>query len=105
MLLFSGRPDPEWAVTGDHVTRLAEIWAALKPAAPRSDSAPKLGYRGVELQTDDGASYLAAAGYVTHSRAGASETRVDAGRVFERAVIASAPPGTVPPGAPGLDPT
>ena len=105
MLLFSGRPDPEWPVADDHVTRLGDIWATLTPIAPRSAPAPKLGYRGVELHVDDGVSYLAVAGHVTKSRAGASETRGDAGRVFERALIASAPPGTVPPGAPGLDPT
>jgi len=105
MLLFSGRPDPEWPVPDDHVTRLGDIWATLTPIAPRSAPPPKLGYRGVELQVEDGASYLAVAGHVTKSQAGARETRADAGRVFERALIGSAPPGTVPPGAAGLDPT
>lgn len=104
MLIFSGRPDPEWPVPDDHVTRLDDIWAALTPIAPQSAPAPKLGYRGVELHVDDGTSYLAVAGLVTKSRAGAAETRTDPGRVFERALIASAPPGTVPPGAPGPDP-
>jgi hypothetical protein len=105
MLLFSGRPDPEWPVPDDQVTRLADIWAALTPIASGSAPTPKLGYRGVELHEDDDTSYLAVAGLVTKSRAGAAETRTDPGRVFERALIASAPPGTVPPGAPGLDPT
>ena len=75
MLLFSGRPDPEWPVPDDHVTRLSDIWATLTPIAPRSPPAPKLGYRGVELHVDDGALYLAVAGHVTESRAGVSETR------------------------------
>jgi hypothetical protein len=105
MLLYSGRPDPEWAVTDDEVRRLAGIWATLTPAASRSASAPKLGYRGVELHLDDGVSYLADAGHVTISRGGVSETRLDAGRVFEQALLASAPPDTIPPGATGLDPT
>jgi hypothetical protein len=105
MLVFSGRPDPEWSVPGDHVTRLLEIWATLEPAPPRAASAPKLGYRGVEFSLDAGESYLADAGHVTRSRGGVSETRIDAGRVFERALIASAPPDTIPPGAAGLDPS
>jgi hypothetical protein len=103
MLVFSGRPDPEWTVTVDQVRRLDEIWAALGPAPPRSPSAPKLGYRGVELHLDDGSSYLASAGQVTKTLSGASETRVDPDRRFERVLIATAPPGSLPPGTHGPD--
>ena len=102
MLLYSGRPDPQWAVSDDQVQRLVAIWATLTPVATRT-AAPKLGYRGVELHLDDGASYLADTSGVTRSRSGSSETRADAGRAFERGLIDTAPPGTMPPGAPGGD--
>ena len=100
MLLYSGRPDPQWAVSDDQVERLAGIWTTLTPTATRA-AASKLGYRGVELHLDDGESYLADASGVTRSREGSSETRADPGRAFERGIIDTAPPGTIPPGAPG----
>jgi hypothetical protein len=102
MLVYSGRPDPEWTVDAEAVQRLDAVWAGLSPVTPQS-SEPKLGYRGIELRQDDGVAYLANAGFVTRSGGSESETRADAGREFERTLIATAPAGVLPPGLPGPD--
>jgi hypothetical protein len=94
-LLYSGRPNPEWALTDGDAERLVALWSALLPA--RAAAAPEsgLGYRGCVLrdgvrrwQAFDGVAILASAASV--------ETRADANRVFELAILVTAPRGTIP---------
>lgn len=100
-LVFSGRPDPLWTVDGHAVAELLAAWPSLTerpaPAAP-----PPLGYRGVVLRAPDGRTWSAFGGAVT-ARSGEDagtvhgEVRDDPGRAFERRLLATAPPGVLPP--------
>ena len=45
--VFSGRPNPTWALTPDQVRALLAHVARLEPASPCSSSRDQLGYRGV----------------------------------------------------------
>ena len=91
-LVYSGRPNPEWDVTGELSARWNELPELEgEPPAP----APPLGYRGVALTAPDGERIEAYGGTVTR---GDGERRADPARGFERAVLASAPPGAVPDG-------
>jgi hypothetical protein len=88
--LYSGRPNPEWDVDDELATR----FDALPPLEGNPPPpAPPLGYRGVALVAGDGTLIEAWGGAVTR---GGRELRADPGREFERAVLASAPPGAVP---------
>ena len=99
VLLYAGLPDPEWPVTNDQVARLLAIWQALDPAIPPTSEAPRLGYRGVELHLEDGVSFTATKGLLTRATARVHESRRDGTQAFERAVIGSAPTGSLPPAA------
>jgi hypothetical protein len=104
-LVFSGRPDPGWRLDAATAARVVAALDAL-PELERAPRAPRtrkrLGYRGCFLAAPDGTRWTAHAGVVVEERAsGAPATRVvrrDDGRAFERLVLATAPPGTLPPG-------
>ncbi|HLJ61010.1 MAG TPA: hypothetical protein VKZ50_14895 [bacterium] len=96
ILLFSGRPDPTWAVPPSIVRSLERAWdrSAAYPGPP--PAAPPLGYRGCLLKSPDLREWLAYGGAVTLRTAGQAESRRDPGRSFERTLLASAPPKAVP---------
>jgi hypothetical protein len=54
LLIFSGRPDPEWSVEGDALDALAE---RVRPAVGRERAYPPqpggLGYRGFLVRNED----------------------------------------------------
>jgi hypothetical protein len=96
--LFSGRPDPAWPLNGRQVETLERLWAGLAPHPAGAALAPALGYRGCRVRSGD-CDWLAYGGTVTRSPGAAQEARADPARAFERAVLASAPPGLLPAGA------
>jgi len=88
--LYSGRPDPVWAVSRRDEATLKRIWARLLPHEGRAPQPPALGYRGCYVSSSRGEWY-AYGGVVTHTLADRHEVRSDADREFERTVLASAP--------------
>jgi len=90
--IYSGRPDPCWQLTKASQQHLENIWKILSPCDEPSATAPSLGYRGCTVDCGQGGIWIAFAGVV--SRAG--EHRADPNRQFERAILNSAPRGTIP---------
>jgi hypothetical protein len=90
--VLSGRPDPTWPVARDVAEELLAIWESL-PATGATASPPALGYRGVFVRDPEGHIWTAYREVVTLE----GETHRDEERRFERAVLASAPSGAVPP--------
>src|SRR5262245_21749479 len=88
--VFSGRPDPSWPVPDALADDLTALWVTLEPWQGPPPEAPQLGYRGVHLT--DSVLYEAYGGCVTC----AGDARRDEERAFERAILASAPPGVLP---------
>ncbi|MDQ6774261.1 MAG: hypothetical protein M3024_14975 [Candidatus Dormibacteraeota bacterium] len=91
--IFSGHPDPAWPVPAAMGEGLAKRWEGLSEWFGERPEPPPLGYRGCHLAAPDGRDFAVFRELV---RLGA-EARRDAEREFERAVLASAPPGTLPP--------
>jgi hypothetical protein len=59
----------------------------------------RLGYRGCDLYHREGSErWRAYRDVVSHTGAGATESRLDPPRHFERTLLASAPLGLIPPG-------
>ena len=98
--LFSGRPDPVWTVAHDTAEQLVERWQRLPPAGEIPPPKPVLGSRGCWLRRPDGWRLVARDGFVVgeqeNGKAGRSAAREDSGRAFERALLATAPPGVLP---------
>jgi hypothetical protein len=92
--LFSGRPDPVWVVSTETVTWLLNRWTGLDTVDEEPEP-PLLGYRGVTLSDPNGPVWRAYGGVVTRSSC-AIERRADIGRVWERAILETAPPNTLP---------
>jgi len=99
-MVFSGRPDPVWPLPADAVEALRELWQGLTPRAAVPAPRSVLGYRGCWIRDPHGAQWRAFDGVVVWEapRRGPSEARRDDARQFERAVLATAPAGTLPPG-------
>ncbi len=99
-LIFSGRPDPTWIVPPNVVDELERLWASLEITGQPLPAAPALGYRGCFLREDQNREWVAFGGVVELKRGGQSEIRRDKERAFEKTLLASAPPGLLPPGLP-----
>jgi hypothetical protein len=91
--VFSGRPDPIWPVPSGLGTRLAQLWEELPEWSGERPVPPPLGYRGGRLTAPDGRVWRAFRELVSLG----PEDRRDGGREFERTLLASAPPGMLPP--------
>jgi hypothetical protein len=92
-LVYSGRRDPTWPVPVELGRRLELLWEGLAPWSGDPPHPPPLGYRGFTLTAPDGRVWTAFRELVTL----ASDRRRDGERQFERSLIASAPPGILPP--------
>ena len=93
-LIFSGRSNPEWAISDAIASDLVSLWSAL-PATRAQEMAPGLGYHGCAL-LDARRRWQAFDGVAVMWSGASSETRSDRARAFERAILATAPAGTIP---------
>ena len=96
--IFSGRRDPEWELPPRAGVELAKALADAPPSGGPESEAPPLGYRGVWLREPSGREWWIYGGLVRSASAGAVEYRLDVGRILERRLFATAPPGTLPEG-------
>lgn len=85
MLVYSGRPDPEWPVEDI----LAEKWLNIYREAPQvSEPVPEtvvLGYRGIQFY-GGGEYYTVSNGYIRHN----NTLKQDAGRKLEKTILQTA---------------
>jgi hypothetical protein len=95
--IFSGRPDPTWPLDAETRSKLQQLFDSLEKYDEIKVSAPTLGYRGAFLRDNAGHAWFAYREVVTLTEPNRSEARKDAGRQFERAIVASAPQGLIPP--------
>jgi hypothetical protein len=96
-LVYSGRPDPAWVVPGSTVDELLDLWAGLPPRPDSGPEPPPLGYRGCLLRASDGRTWRSYGGAVTLSEGNFEQARDDSDHRFEQTLLATAPPGTLPP--------
>lgn len=92
-LLYAGRPDPSWAVR-ENAPAFVHYFMQLAPFAGGKPDQSRLGYRGTWLRAPDGHRWVAYAGVVWYE--GTDEIRADEARTFERALLATAAPGSLP---------
>lgn len=95
-LVFSGRPDPEWTVPASAAGQLLRLWAEL-PQGTEEPAPPPLGYRGCLLRAPDGRTWRTSGRSVTLDDGHHTQVRDDPDRRFEHLLVATAPPGTLPP--------
>lgn len=96
-LLFSGRPNPRWQVDPAAAAGVLAVWERLASRSGPAAVPPPLGSRGCALRSPDGSVWRSVAGTVTlHASGRPAEARDDRTREFERALLATAPPGIVP---------
>jgi len=94
---FSGRPDPTWVVRKNVIKQLEKIWNSLEPQSVKSPiSPPILGYRGSSLTDNINHEWFVYDGHVTLKVNGKSESRHDRNDTFEKVLLSSSPPGTLP---------
>jgi len=91
--VFSGRPEPTWQVPADLGLELAQLWERLLPWSGKQPLVPPLGYRGCTLSAPGGRVWTAFHDLVTLR----GEQRRDRPRAFQQRLLASAPPGVLPP--------
>jgi hypothetical protein len=98
--LFSGRPDPVWPLDVAAAERLLDIWRGLARSDDVTGSdASTLAYRGSYLSNGRGERWIVGDARARHEVASMTkDARADDDRHFERAILATAPPGTIPAG-------
>jgi hypothetical protein len=97
-LVFSGRPSPKWSLASTDALRLIALWSALPATDSAAPRTPKLGYAGCVLEDGAGTEWRAHDGLAVSTSGTTIEMRTDAGRRFERAILATAPADLLPPG-------
>lgn len=97
--LYVGRVDPSWRVSAADARAIVAIWTTLPASERVHPRGRQLGYRGCWLRGPDGTSWAAADGLVAERAAESDSVRRDDERAFERALLATAPPGILPGGA------
>ncbi len=97
MLAFSGRPNPTWPLDARVSDEVERIWARLEPSKTAAEPVARLGYTGCTVHDGRSKTWTACGGLVTLREGKQEDRRADAGRAFEQTVIASAPPGELPP--------
>jgi len=97
VFIYSGRPDPEWLVAPGQLRLLRELWERLPPSDTPPRRAPLLGYRGCGVRCASGEEWFAYEGIASLTRRPhRPDHRRDVERRFERQILKSAPPGTIP---------
>jgi len=94
--LYSGRPDPTWPLSLVQAEKLIRIWEGLEPIGEAPLAATRIGYRGCFASDGTGRVWLVRDGVAIQTAPGSSTVRKDTAREFERAILASAPPGLLP---------
>lgn len=88
--IYSGRPDPEWTLTGSEVVALDRTIAAL-PDASGTPQAGGLGYHGFTV-TRPGSTIVAYLGTLAPPGNGPRAFKLDRGLVVERLLLESGRP-------------
>lgn len=97
--IWSGRPDPAWAVSAPDAKAVLAIWGALPTIEDVALAPTRLGYRGCWLRAPDGRRWTAEIDKVVMTEdagSGLTHARRDAAGAFERLILATAPAGLLP---------
>jgi hypothetical protein len=96
-LIYAGRPDPEWPIDAGRAAAIVGLLEAAPVTGAAAPAPPALGYRGVRVASEAGVSWEVHAGVIVEARPrSAPVRRLDPRRRVEKAVLATAPPGTLP---------
>jgi hypothetical protein len=98
VLVYSGRPDPHWEIEGDRLEGVKKLWEGLPPSSTPPPRAPLLGYRGCAVHCTSGEQWFGYEGVVAFKSGatGRAGYRLDPKRLFEKAVLETAPAGALP---------
>ncbi len=90
LLVFSGRPDPQWIPKSSLVDKLLTIADCAPISNKKIEHASILGYRGVVLASET-ISVTAFKGYLYLATAYESEIRIDLHQTFEKLILDDIP--------------
>jgi hypothetical protein len=96
-LIFSGRADPVWMLNESTSSGLLTIWNSMPRYSGPTMPPPAHGYRGCFMCAPSGSEWIAYRGVVSLKTKAGTDQRRDDNRQFERALIKTAPAGTLPP--------
>jgi len=101
-MVFSGRRDPSWPISYATAQQLIALLTDLPPIERWPAQRSVLGYRGSWLHGPDQQTWLAYDGVVIHEHGTETQRAIigwhDDQRLFEQAILATAPPDLLPPG-------
>lgn len=96
-LLYSGRPDPRWYLTGAQLRSLYRFFEVLPAVDNPPPGGRALGYRGCLVQCTRAQDWFAYCGAVMYTRGThPPQYRHDPDRRFERWVLHTAPAALLP---------
>lgn len=98
VLVYSGRPDPHWEIEGERLEEVKKLWERLPPSSTPPPRAPLLGYRGCAVHCTSGEQWFGYEGVVTFKSGATARAayRLDPKRLFEKAMLESAPVDALP---------
>jgi len=91
LLIFSGRPDPEWHPVESMVQKLIDYCNSLPPYDSAFEIPDGLGYRGVEFFSNE-IKISAYKGKMEIITTNSRILKTDLGRKFEQMILSDSPP-------------
>jgi hypothetical protein len=99
VLVFSGRPNPEWKLSEEKFTTILSLFDSLESITGSFQSESILGYSGCYVKSSDGALQFNVYNGKAELTFGANKRlKADKERTLEKEIIGTAPGGTIPKG-------
>ncbi len=87
IVVYSGSLDPEWEISENDASYLADIWDNLDYSKIPLKEPIQLGYKGCIFKNSEGQTFYVYNGIVSLMNNGSSVHKVDNGRKFEKHII------------------
>lgn len=94
VMLFSGRPNPQWRLKKKDADRFLEYWESAPLSASDTEQSSRLGYNGCRISIDKDTYWLINNGQITFFNGKNTVYKTDEAKKAEKWILSTAPAAT-----------